>query len=89
MSDQARSGVHISDRVQVGNGSFNAESRTSNELSYGVNTQQSSYMNAEWVDDTTIFWSMTMNVDNWQRWTDGKLYVSADRLFRLFRRQAA
>ena len=79
VSDQARSGVHISDRVQVGNGSFNAESRTSNELSYGVNTQQSSYMNAEWVDDTTIFWSMTMNVDNWQRWTDGKLYMSADR----------
>ncbi len=79
VSDQARSGGHISDRVQVGNGSFNAESRTSNELSYGVNTQQSSYMNAEWVDDTTIFWSMTMNVDNWQRWTDGKLYVSADR----------
>ena len=79
VSDQARSGGHIFDRVQVGNGSFNAESRTSNELSYGVNTQQSSYMNAEWVDDTTIFWSMTMNVDNWQRWTDGKLYVSADR----------
>ena len=79
VSDQARSGKHIADRVQVGNGSFNAESRTAKEISYGVGTQQSSYMNAEWVDDTTIFWSMTMNVDNWQRWTDGKLYVSADR----------
>lgn len=79
VSDQARSGKHIADRVQVGNDSFNAESRAAKEISYGVNTQQSSYMNAEWVDDTTIFWSMTMNADNWQRWTDGKLYVSADR----------
>ena len=79
VSDQARSGKYITDRVQVDNGSFNAESRAANEISYSLSTQQSSYMNAEWVDDTTIFWSMTMNVDNWQRWTDGKLYVSADR----------
>lgn len=79
VSDQARSDKRIIDWVQVGNGSFNAESRAANEISYSLSTQQSSYMNAEWVDDTTIFWSMTMNVDNWQRWTDGKLYVSADR----------
>ena len=78
VSDQARSGGHISDRVQVGNGSFNAESRTSNEISYGLNTQQASYMDSEWVNDDTVFWKMTLNVDNWQNWRDGKLYVVAD-----------
>ena len=78
VSDQAKSG-HIEDGVQVGNGSFDASARTSQTISYGVSTKQASYMNAEWVGDDTIFWTMTMNAENWQQWTDGKLYVSADR----------
>lgn len=78
VSDQARSGGTISDRVQAGNGSFSADSRVANEISYGVNTQQASYMDSEWVNDGTIFWKMTLNVDNWQNWSDGRLYVAAD-----------
>lgn len=79
VSDKATGG-HIEDCVQVGNDSFDTTSyRAMNTISYGVSTQQSSYMDAEWVNDDTIFWKMTMNADNWQQWTDGKLYVSADR----------
>lgn len=64
--------------MQVGNGSFSAQSRAANEISYGVSTQQASYMDSEWVNDDTVFWKMTLNVDNWQNWRDGKLYVVAD-----------
>ena len=78
VSNQARSGGTIFDRVQAGNGSFSADSRVANEISYGVNTQQASYMDSEWVNDDTIFWKMTLNVDNWQNWSDGRLYVAAD-----------
>ena len=35
-------------------------------------------MDSEWVNDDTIFWKMTLNVDNWQNWSDGRLYVAAD-----------
>lgn len=74
----ASDGNTITDKVQVGNGAYDASSAKSKTTTYGASKLQATYMDYEWVSDDTIFWKMTVNVANWQKWSDAYLYIDTD-----------
>ena len=77
-NDDVDHGNSITDKVQVGNGAYDASSAKSKTAQYGAGKLQAAYMDYEWVSDGTIFWKMTVNVANWQKWSDAYLYIDAD-----------
>ena len=84
VNDQNGSGS-ITDQVKVGIAN-NADAEKSNRAAYSTGNRynpeiykyQSSLMNARWVDDHTIFWTMTFDASCWQKWSTGYLYAKVD-----------
>ncbi len=78
--NDASSSGDFTDKVAVGNGSFDSTSAKSSTTAStaSVTEQQATYMDPEWVSDDVIFWKMTINVANWQKWSDGYLYVKTE-----------
>ena len=72
------SSISITDKLQVGNGAYDASAQTSTTSSYYNLDYQATYMDSEWVSDDVIFWKMTVNVTNWQDWNESYLYAAVD-----------
>ncbi len=82
VNDTKSSTGQIIDKAQTGNGIYNEVDPKSTAQTSSSDTNitkmQATYMDAEWVSDDVVFWKMTINVANWQKWSDSYLYVQTD-----------
>ena len=79
-TDDQAGGGSMTDQFRVGiapcEGSTVTQSTTAG---CGFTRYQNSYMNAQWVGEDTVFWSMTFDATNYPSWNTGTVYAKMDR----------